>query len=307
MLSLQRYMLVLVLWIAFFFNIERLHVNKNPLVNIAFPTYLLVTVFVVLGLVLPQWHPTTLTPTLMLAFFSFVGSKILYPRPFWGEAYTYLTLFELGAVLITAVLAHRVGQLLADFSETVKTLLLAGLDKRIYPPEQAEVIAKREMLSARRRNYPLSVMLIQADTQGSQIKLSTTAQEIQRVLARRMGLLSLTRLLATNLRSSDSIVDESEQGRWLLLTAELDRSRASIILRRLNEQTSMGLGVKLKFGIASYPDQGLTLEDLLLKAEQDLEAELDGQRDTAASDHESTPLLSQEPRVDYASHESRLG
>lgn len=303
MLSLQRYFVLLIIWIAFFFNIERLHINKNALVNIAFPTYVLVAVLVILGLLVPHWHPTTLTPMFILALFSFAATKVLYDRPYWGDAYTYLTLFELGTVLISVVLAHRTGQLLADFGETAKSILLAGLDKRVYPPEQAQVIAKREMLSARRRNYPLSVMLIQADVEGAQIKLSTTAQEIQRLLAQRMGLLTLTRLLATNLRSSDSIVDESDQGRWLLMTAELDRTRASAILQRLNEQASTGLGIKFEFGIASYPEQGLTLEDLLSKAEQDLESNHDDRRDPVTIP--SAPLLPQESNVEYVSHQAR--
>ena len=304
MLSLQRYIFLLVVWIAFFFNIERLHVNRNALINITLPTYIIVTAVIILGLMLPRWYRFSAIFVYGVAILSFVVTKLLYDRPYWGDAYTYLTLFEFASILVTAVLAHRVGQLIADFGETVRALLLTGVDKRVHPQEQAEIIAKQEMLSARRRNYSLSMLLIEADTASAKIKPSTTAHEIQQLLTRRMGLVTLTRLLATNLRTSDSIVDGSEQGRWLLMTAELDRTRASMILDRLNAQSTKGLGIRLKFGIASYPEQGLTFEDLLVRAEQDLKSEHKISSSEGVID--SAPILTPDPNVRFAPRESRL-
>lgn len=273
MLSLQRYIVLLVAWIAFFFNIERLHVSRNALINITMPTYILVTIIVILGLMLPLWHQSSALPFFAFAFFSFAATKLWSNIPYWDDTHTYLTLFELTSVMVTAFLAYRVGQLIVDIVETVHALLLTEVGKRVYPKEQAEFVAKHEMLLARRRNYSLSMLLIEADTKAAQIKLSTTAQEIQHLLTRRMGQVTLTRLLATNLRTSDSIVDASEQGRWLLMTAELDRSNASAILDRLNKQATNKMGIKLKFGIANYPEQGLTFGDLIVIAEQDLRAD----------------------------------
>lgn len=295
MLSLPRSVLALILWLTFFFNIERLHVNKSELINIAFPTYLLVAALVVLGLLLPQWFHISLTPMFTLAFLAFGVVKFLHGRPFWGDAYTYVTLFELTSVLLTVTLAHRVGRLTADLGETIQALLFAGLNGRVHPAEQAEVVAKREMLSARRRNHPLSLLLIEADTQNANIALSTTAQEIQRLIAQRIGLVTLTRLLASSLRGSDSIVDESERGRWFLLTSIAERTSANAILQRLNEQATKALGIQLKFGIANYPDQGLTFKDLVASAEQDLHAEKIERRGDTIPD--STPLLNEEPGV----------
>lgn len=261
---------MLIVWITFFFNVERLHINKSELINIAFPTYVLAAVLLMVGLLLPQWRPISTVRMFAFAFFAFVATKLLYGRPYWGEAYTYLTLFELTGVLITAAFAHRVGQLTADFVETLRSLFLSDLDRRVYPPGQAEMIVKREMQSARRQNHPLSILLVQADTEGTNIKLSPTAQEIQRLLMQRLGLVALTRLLARNLRPSDFIVEEINQGQWLLLTSEAQRGQAYAIWQRLEDQTKRQFGIPLRYGIASFPEQGLTFEDLIAQAEQDL-------------------------------------
>ena len=300
MLSLPRYILILVLWLTFFFNIERLHINKTELINIAPSVYLLVAGLVVVALMLPQWRSTSTAIMLAIAFLGFAVTKLTGGRAFWGDAYTFVTLFELTAVLITVTLAHRVGQLTAGFVETLRALLLSDLDGRVHPPDQAEAILKREMQSARRRNHPLSILLLEADPKGAKIALSATAQEIQRLLTRRLGHVTLTRLLANSLRPSDSIVHEIEHGRWLLMTSEVRQDEASAILERLNNQTTGALGIKLKYGMASYPDQGLTFEDLLAKAEQDLRSDQAERRRETPID--LAPISTDEPSVKYSSY-----
>ena len=303
MLSLPRYILSLVLWLSFFFNVERLYINKTELIDIARSTYFLVTIFGVLGVILPQWRRIPAALLLALASLAFAVTKLLYNRPYWGDGYTYVTLFELTAVLLTVTLAHRVGQLTADFGETLRTLLFSGLEGRIHPAEQAEVIVSREMQSARRGNHALSLLLIEPDTRDAKIDLTITAQEIQRLFARRLALVSLTRLFAANLRGSDSIVDDSNHGRWLLMTSEVQRAQTSAILKRLNEQTTRGFGIKLRFGVASYPEQGLTFEDLVAKAEQDLRADPTDRRNETDVDPVSVSV--EEPGVKYSSYETR--
>ncbi|MBI4790814.1 MAG: hypothetical protein HY782_27610 [Chloroflexi bacterium] len=273
MLSLPRHILLLILWITLFFNIERLHINRTGLINIAPATYVLVAGLLVAGLILPQWRPRTGAILLLVGLLGFVASKLANGLPFWGDAFTFVTLFELTAVVISVALAYRVGQLTADFVETLRSLLLPDLEGRVHHPDQAEALLKRELQAARRRSYPLSILLLEADTNGAKIEPSATAQELQRLLARRVGQVTLTRLIANSLRPSDSIVQQVEQARWLLLTSEVRQSEAAAILHRLNEQTTRQLGIKLKYGIASYPDQGLTFEDLLAKAEQDLRSD----------------------------------
>lgn len=302
MLSLPRYVVALFLWVSFFFNIERLHINKSELVNIAFPVYLLVTGLLVLGLVLPQWRPISVATMLVIAFVSFWIAKVLYGRPYWGEAYTYLTLLELAAVLITAALAHRVGLLTADFVETVRGLFLSDLDGRVHPSDQTETLIKREMQSARRRNYPLSILLVEADTAGSTVELNATAREIQRLLIQRLGLVRLTRLLALNLRPSDSIVEEIGQRRWLLMTSEVQRAQAATILQRLNDQTKRQFGIRLRYGAASFPEEGLTFEDLMTKAEQDLKTGHAARNGDGNID--PTPMSTEEATVHFSSYES---
>jgi hypothetical protein len=293
--SLPRNIFLLVVWITFFFNIERLHINKSELINIAPPTYVLAAILLMVGLLLPQWRPISTVGMFAFAFFAFMVTKLLYGRPYWGEAFTYLTLFELTGVLITTAFAHRVGQLTADFVETLHSLFLSDLERRVYPPGQAEAIVKREMQSTRRQNHPLSILLVRADAGEANIKLSPIAHEIQRLVTQRLGLVALTRLLAGNLRPSDLIVEEINRGQWLLMTSVARRGQAYAILRRLDDQTKKQFGIPLRYGIASFPEQGLTFEDLIAQAEQDLKTGHAEPHGEAALD--PTAISAEEPGV----------
>ena len=56
MLRLNQYIVFLILWLALFFNLERLHIQKTGVIDIAGPVYVLTVVVVVLGLVLLQYY-----------------------------------------------------------------------------------------------------------------------------------------------------------------------------------------------------------------------------------------------------------
>ncbi len=278
MLLLNRYTLALVLWLTFLFNIERLHINKTEFIDIAAPIYVLAVALVVVGLVLPQWQRMRTLTMQLLALLLFVIIKLFHGRPYWGDGYTYLTLFELSATLITITLAQKVGSLSADFVGTVRTMLFSDLAGRVYASDEAELIVKREMQHSRRRNRPLSVLVVEAGAEGAVVNVSTTAREIERLLAKRYSLEAMTRLLAGAIRRTDFILDQTGQGRLVLVTPEMRKEQAGAVLQRLNDQTQKRLGVTLRCGVASFPDQGITFEELIDQAERDLRGELPERR-----------------------------
>jgi hypothetical protein len=275
MLRINRYIIALVVWLLFFFNIERLDLGfqQPDIANIATPVYIVVGAMVMLGLVLPQYQRVPLWRLYIVAAASFVVAALWGKRPTWGGMYTYISLFELCAVLISMTLAHRVGRLSADFVETVRGLLFSELDNRVYAPAQAEPMVKREMQYSRRANRPLSVMVLDTKGRGKQ-DLPATAAEIQQLLTKRHSMVALTRVITRTLRRTDFVLDRTADGRLVLVMPEIRKEQAETIISRLNDQVQRRLGLGVQAGIASFPDQGVTFEELVLQAEQDLQPHL---------------------------------
>lgn len=272
MLRLNRYILALVLWLSFLFNIERLDLNIGTpdVFNISYSAYIAAVLMVVIGLMLPRWRRRSAAIVGVCAVLAFIVASSIDDRPAWGGGYTYLSLFELFAIVTTAMLAYAVGWLSADFIDTVRSLVFTDTEGRVYDIQDADSIIKREMQYTRRVNRPLSLLLIEADTTGRNVDLQATAQEIQRLLAKRYSLMALSRLMARTLRRTDFILDQAREGRLVLVAPEMRKEQTTAIVARLNEQAHRRLGIALRTGVASFPDQGVTFEELLYQAEQEL-------------------------------------
>lgn len=292
MLRLNRYILFLVLWLAFFFNVERLHVRKAGLVDVAGPIYLLVIALVVIAVLVPQYHLMSRRALLFCAVLMYALVKFLDARPLWGESHIYVTLFEFGAVLVTTWLAYEVGSRTAEFVRTVRTLLFVDVKDRVLTPEEAAPILDREIRRSRRTQDPLTVLVLEPKAQDLQVHLDATSNEVQQLLVKRYRLVALTRLLIGFIRSTDFILDQSGKGRLVFVTPEVNRAQAAQLLRRLGERAQQSLGVTLHWGTASFPEQGLTLEELIYQAELDLK------RDTKSFSPESVTLESAVPTED---------
>jgi hypothetical protein len=273
MLRLNRYILALVLWLSFLFNIERLDldIGSTDVFNISYSIYITAVLMIIIGLTLPQWRRRSHWLIEGLAVLGFVIASSIDDRPAWGGGYTYLSLFELMAMLTTATLAYMVGRLSADFIDTVRSLIFTDTEGRVYDIHEAESMIKREMQYTRRVNRPLSIMVLEADSNGRPADLQATAQEIQRLLAKRYSLMALARLMARTLRRTDFILDYAKQGRLVLVAPEMHKEQTISIVERLNEQAQRRLGISLRSGVASFPNQGVTFEELLYQAEQDMQ------------------------------------
>lgn len=272
MLRLNRYILGLVVWLAFLFNIERfdLDIGNTQVSNIASSIYVVSLLVVIAGILLPQWKPVPVWVLQALGAGSFVAAIMSGHRPVWGGVYTYISLVELAAVLISATLGYMVGRLSADFVATVRSLLFADMDDRVYSADKAENAVRREMQYSRRANRPLSVMVLDANSDGAKVELRATAHEIQRLLVKRHSLVALTRLMTQTLRRTDFVVDQTAEGRLVLVMPELRADQTTSIIDRLNERAQRRLGVSLNCSVATFPDQGLTFEELMSQAERNL-------------------------------------
>lgn len=278
MLRLSQYILGLVLWLAFVFNIERLHIEKAEVIDIAGAVYALTVGIVVFAILLPQYQKISLPSMLILVLGAFVAVKLLDRRPFWGRGYTYVTLFEALSALITAALAFQVGRLTQEFIETARRILLVDLQDRVLTPEQAGPLIRREMQYSRRNNRALTVLLVEPGSEQPAGKITAAAAEIQRLLMKRYQMVALTRLLTGFIRSTDIVLDESDRGRIVLVTPKVNHEQAALLMRRLGKQAEGELGVNLRWSAATFPEQGLTFEELVSQAELTLKPDAEHRR-----------------------------
>jgi GGDEF domain-containing protein len=273
------------------FNVERidLNVGTSNISNIASPIYIVTTLMVVLGVLLPQWKRVPLWTINLIALAACALALLIDQQPVWGDIQIFVTFFEVAAVMISATLSYQVGRLSADFIETVHSMMFTDLDGRVYGADEAEPVIKREMQSSRRANRPLSVMVLDAKADRDAVALQATAREIQGILVKRQSLVALARLLPRTLRRTDFVLHEVGDGRLVVVMPELRKEQAGAIIDRVSQVAQRRLGLSVQYGVASFPDNGVTFEELVYQAEQELAPTQDARRgDASIERREST-------------------
>ncbi len=131
MKHLNQSVLVLLLFLTFFFNVERLHFEEgNYLVPVQGFVYVLGIGIVVLSLLVPALRhiPEPLSIAAWLALY-LVCKLFLFRsvnHPLFGSYHTYVSLTEIGLLGLSDLLARPLARNLADFEQAVANITFAG-------------------------------------------------------------------------------------------------------------------------------------------------------------------------------------
>jgi hypothetical protein len=160
MQHLRRSVLCLLAHITLLFNIERLDLGAENLIDLQSFVYVLATGLTILILIWPRlWRLSRRHLTLgCLALYLPVKFLASAGLPLWGGIYTYILITEAALLVITALLAQQVAHDLHDFEEAVANIMIGGGQVRRL--EEAEADIQLEMLRSRRHHRPLSVVMV---------------------------------------------------------------------------------------------------------------------------------------------------
>jgi GGDEF domain-containing protein len=197
---------------------------------------------------------------------------IFNQRPLLGGIDTYLSITELAALYILIVLAHNVARDLHDFEEAVKNITFADVSRRVRKLEDASEEIQTELIRSRRHHYPLTVMIIEPDAKSIKAVLHRTVQELQQVMMTRYIITSLARVISKQLRRTDMVLDQHERGRFIIISPDTSASSSDTLAQRIKSAAAEQLGVSVLCGVASFPDEALTFEELVHQAETGLQS-----------------------------------
>ena len=277
--------MLLVLWLALVFNIERPNFDHGSTINLASFFYILVVTTVALLLVVPLRRPQLYLASLsMLAVYTVL--KVMDPAPFFAGVHKYLTITEIVALLITTGLTWLVCQALEDFEQAVEAISLPTGRSSLLTYEDAQEHLRAEMRRARRYQRPFSVAMIKLDPTTFAAALHQAVRDVQAAMIGRYVQARVGRFLARRIRDSDVVAHHAESGRFLLLAPETAGEQAVMMLNRLSREVEDQMGIQLHYGIADFPRGALTSDELIRRASKEM------QHGRVASDptiHEAPP------------------
>ena len=283
MTRLRRAILAFIVWASFIFNIEGLF--DEP-VNLASLVYVLIALVAIATVGWKRLGRVRLRWALLSAVAIYLPGKVLMGYPLVGTG-TALpkTVTEVAALWLTVLLARLIF-LAMDDAETALTGLMVqgvGLALPTFAEKQDDMYA--EVHRARRFKRPLTLTMLQVDSTTLRTTLPHVVEEVQQTVMERFAFAKVARLLRRELVYPTVVAQD--HGTFYLLMPELPAERADDRAKSLADLVRARLNMEAAVGVASFPDQALTLERLVEVAK------------TGLSVQSETTKLEEEPiRVD---------
>lgn len=258
----------LLVTLCLFFSIERFDFGQDNIIDIHSFVYVLGALAVVTTILFSSFARASLARVILFWFLIFILFKLLLlsERSFWGGIYTYLTLTETVFVLVLVYLAHQVARGYRDFQQAAEYVTLADAGRHLLKMEDAGQEIGREMSRSRHFHRALSVIVVRPDKQSVAKVTPRLMEEIQRNVAELWTAVRLSNVIKEQLRVVDMVMEDRENGRFIILCPEIDAQGATMLTDRIGKALSKQLGVNISYGVASFPKEALTFETLLTEA-----------------------------------------
>lgn len=269
MTNLRRSFLWAALFLALIVVLGQADYIGRPIINFASYFYM-VAVFSV---------PVTL-------FFPHItrGSAIV-PIVFWGGIYLALLLFidrgltttsdELSVVVLEFVLlevgiwlAYQLAQQLTHAESAMDDMAVGAFPHRAEQLDEGSQKVRVEFTRSRRYHRPLALLLMQVDPEY-QKNNGEVLKSIQYDIANRFTAARIGQIIDDGIRQTDLVLRDR---RWcyVILCPETDYSSVLQLGKRISETIKEKTGLAVLWGIAAFPEEALTFDDLLKKARERL-------------------------------------
>lgn len=268
--------IVLIVWLFLFYNIERL---SEPF-NLTSTAYTFVPAMVALVVLIPRvrkisiWALTLMPIPVFVVVKAWAGSKVL------GAAIP-VTVTEICAIVLTTILARYVSNAIHEFESAVANITLGPPEALPEPFSVGQSEIYREVRRARRYQRPLALMTVKVEDASIGVALDRMVQEVQKTLVKQYLLSSVSRTLRDELQDNDIIARRDSH--FVVVLPEATDDKLPTLIKRLRETVSKEVGVNLHIGTASLSKDTATFESLMEKAVADMEKEEESMTETSSA------------------------
>ncbi|MBN1266403.1 MAG: hypothetical protein JXA25_12975 [Anaerolineales bacterium] len=269
--SFRTSLIILIIFLAVIFNFERLqYIAGLEVVGIHNFLYLLILIFIIKNILFPirsnqglWWHSA-----FGAMMYLVLRLTIFYDGGLFGGIKTYGTISEILFLVLAILLTARTMQHFYRMEDILDEMFFPGLDERVVAGSLAQREIDRELSRCRRYQHPLSLVMIKPDQGKGGIKIQALLKEVQQYGISRIVGASVGKLLAENIRRSDTIIRNDKDGlSYLVLCPETTSEGASTLAEGIFELAKRK-GITISYSTASFPDDAITYDDLISQAEK---------------------------------------
>jgi len=255
-------------WIAFYLltvlAFAQLDRSDTPIINFAAYFYLVAIFLVPVMIFVPSLHKVS----------------VVVPMFFWGAIYfallqiidRALTASLNVEVIVLELVILEVGVWLSyqlavgiTHSESLMNILAQGtFPNRAIEMDNASEKVRTEFSRSRRYHRPLSLVVVHAFPKDDEV-VREMLKSLQHDVLTRLSNARVSQAIGDSIRQTDLLIRD-HVGRFVILCPETDLEHAIFLAKRTCKIVEERTGLQVNCGVASFPDEALTFEDLLYTA-----------------------------------------
>jgi GGDEF domain-containing protein len=267
MKRLRLWTTILIIWLIFLFNIERI----NSPINIRDYTYVFVALTAVVTLMLPRLKWFSYWVLLAASIVVFLGYKEFWERELiWGVSLP-LTVTQISAIGLTAIIARQISVGLGEFEEVISSITFGQIGARPKPFSEMQGGIYAELKRARRYQRPLSIVSLKIDEQSIRVALPKMIKAVQQAMMKEYVFANVSKILDDSIDDFGTIT--LRDNHFLVVLPEKTSQEASLVAHQLAQAINGKMELNLQTGMANFPDDAITFEALIERAVRDVAQE----------------------------------
>lgn len=252
-------------WIAFYLLIvlvlAQLDRSDTPIINFAAYFYLVAIFLVPVMIFVPSLHKVS----------------VVVPMVFWGAIYFVLLqstdrsltassdveviVLELVILEVGVWLSYQLAVGIAQSESLMDVLAQGTFPHRAIEFDVASEQIKTEFGRSRRYHRPLSLLVVHVYPKDDEM-VREMLKSLQRDVLTRLSNARIGQAIGEVIRQTDLLIRD-HVGRFVILCPETDLENAVFLAERTCKIIEDRTGLHVNCGVASFPDEALTFEDLL--------------------------------------------
>ncbi len=255
---------MLVGWLFFFYNIER----SSEFIDITDVAYTFVPAMVIATVLASRLHRIPAWAHVIVPIPVFLVLKVWVKSGMWGS-YLPMTVIEVCAIILTTILARRVSMGISEFESAVANISIGQISNLPEPFSTGQGEIYRQVRRARDHQRPLALMALRVEEESIQVALDRMVQEAQQAMMEQYVLSGVSKTLCNELEDYNIIAKRNNH--FLVLLPEVTPDKLPDLVKRMRKAVSEQVGVTLQVGTASLPENAVTFEALVEKAEEKMD------------------------------------
>jgi len=254
-------------WIAFYLLIvlvlAQLDRSDTPVINFAAYFYL-VSIFVVPVMIfLPSLHKVSVVVPMIFWGAIYFALLRLIPR-YTGSSNVEVIVLEIVILEIGVWLSYQLAVGIARSESLMDVLAQSTFPHRAIEMDTASEQIKVEFSRSRRYHRPLSLLVVHSLPKDEEV-VREMLKSLQRDVLTRLSNARIGQAIGEVIRQTDLLIRD-QIGRFVILCPETDLESAVFLSERMCQIVEGRTGLQVNCGVASFPDEALTFEDLLYMA-----------------------------------------